>query len=85
MLKLSIIIPVYNEINCLEQFTKKLLESFKNEKVEYIFVDDGSYDGSSNWLFNFCNNELNQDCKLISVKSENNNFKKSQLIDNLIL
>ena len=60
---------MYNEINCLEQFTKKLLESFKNEKIEYIFVDDGSDDGSSNWLFNFCNNELNKNCKLINLKN----------------
>ena len=67
MLKLSIIIPVYNEINCLEQFTKNLFESFKNEMVEYIFVDDGSYDGSSDWLFNFCNKKLNKYCKLISL------------------
>ena len=68
MLKLSIIIPVFNEINCLEQFTKKLFESFKNEMVEYIFVDDGSYDGSSFWLFNFCNEKSNKNCKLISLK-----------------
>ena len=68
MLKLSIVIPVYNEINCLEQFTKKLLESFKNEMVEYIFVDDGSSDGSSDWLLIFCNNKLNKNCNLVALK-----------------
>ena len=68
MIKLSIIIPVFNEITCLEQFTKRLFESFKNEMVEYIFVDDGSYDGSGDWLLNFCSNKLNNDCKLIAVK-----------------
>ena len=68
MLKLSIIIPVFNEVDYLEQFTKELLDSFKNEKVEYIFVDDGSYDGTSDWLFNFCNHELNKNCQLISLK-----------------
>ena len=39
-MKLSIIIPVFNEINCLEKFTKNLTSSFKNENVEYIFVND---------------------------------------------
>ena len=69
MLKLSIVIPVFNEINCLEQFTQKICRTFKDEIVEYIFVDDGSYDGSSDWLINFCNNKLNTNCKLISLKN----------------
>lgn len=69
MFKLSIIIPVFNEISYLDQFTKKLFKSFKNEMVEYIFVDDGSYDGSSEWLFNFCNSKLNKNCNLVSIKN----------------
>jgi len=55
-LKLSIIIPVYNEINHLERFTKSLTSSFKNQNVEYIFVNDGSNDGSEEWLSNYINN-----------------------------
>ena len=39
-MKLSIIIPVYNEINCLEKFTKDLTDSFQNEEVEFIFIND---------------------------------------------
>jgi glycosyltransferase involved in cell wall biosynthesis len=54
-LKLSIIIPVYNEIECLERFTTSLVNSFKNEKVEYIFINDGSNDGSAEWLSNYIN------------------------------
>ena len=69
MLKLSIVIPVFNEINCLEQFTQKICRTFKDEIVEYIFIDDGAYDGSSDWLINFCNNKLNTNCKLISLKN----------------
>ena len=65
---MSIIIPVFNEINCLEQFAKRLFDSFKDESVEYIFIDDGSYDGTSDWLSNFCNNELNKNCKLVTLK-----------------
>ena len=55
-MKLSIIIPVYNEINHLERFTKNLTSSFKNQNVEYIFVNDGSNDGSVEWLSNYTNN-----------------------------
>ena len=55
-MKLSIIIPVYNEINHLERFTKNLTSSFKNQNVEYIFVNDGSNDGSEEWLSNYINN-----------------------------
>ena len=50
LLKLSILIPVFNEIRYLETLTKKLKESFKTENVEYIFIDDGSTDGSKEWL-----------------------------------
>tara|TARA_B110000438_G_scaffold275758_1_gene296953 strand:- start:2260 stop:3297 length:1038 start_codon:yes stop_codon:yes gene_type:complete len=54
--KLSILIPVYNEIEFLELFTSKLLNVFKNINTEYIFIDDGSNDGSKEWLINFVNN-----------------------------
>ena len=59
-MKLSIIIPVYNEINRLERFTNNLLNSFNNQNVEYIFVNDGSADGSTEWLINFKKNYLSK-------------------------
>ena len=52
-MKLSIIVPVYNEINCLERFTNNLIKIFHNQNVEYIFVNDGSTDGSTEWLVNY--------------------------------
>ena len=52
-MKLSIIIPVYNEINCLEKFTNNLMDSFNNQNAEYIFINDGSTDGSAEWLINY--------------------------------
>ena len=52
-LNLSIVIPVYNEIKYLKRFTQNLTDAFKNENVEYIFVNDGSEDGSEEWLSNY--------------------------------
>ena len=49
---LSVIVPIYNEINYLEIFIKRLLSSFEKENVQYIFVNDGSNDGSAEWLSN---------------------------------
>ncbi len=47
---LSIIIPVFNEINFLDELFKQLKKYFNNEYTEIIIVDDGSNDGSSNLL-----------------------------------
>ena len=55
-MKLSIIVPVYNEINYLERFTNNLIKSFHNQNVEYIFVNDGSTDGSTEWLIDYKKN-----------------------------
>lgn len=46
--KLSIIVPVYNEVNTVEIILKKLinLKLFNNLKKELIIVDDCSTDGS---------------------------------------
>ena len=49
-MKLSIIIPVYNEVRYLNNFSQRLFESFSKENVEYIFINDGSDDGSQEWL-----------------------------------
>ena len=49
----SIIIPVYNEIKIIEKFIDKLNKTFRHLNVKYIFIDDGSKDGSKKWLENF--------------------------------
>ncbi len=46
----SIVIPVYNENNLIKSFVNNLFETFKSEKVKFIFIDDGSTDGSAEWL-----------------------------------
>ena len=66
LLKLSILIPVFNEIRYLETLTKKLKESFKTENVEYIFIDDGSTDGSKEWLKSYVDKLPKENNKLIS-------------------
>ena len=73
-MKLSIIIPVYNEINCLEKFTNNLMDSFNNQNAEYIFINDGSTDGSAEWLINYKNKYLS--------KYPNNNFILINLKEN---
>ena len=76
-LKLSIIIPVFNEINCLNKFTIDLTDAFKNEEVEYIFVNDGSDDGSDKWIMNYIkeNSINNDDDKFKFINLEKNNGK----------
>ena len=49
-IKLSIVVPVYNELNLIDRFTNSLFETFKDLSVKYIFIDDGSSDGSKEWL-----------------------------------
>ena len=46
--KISIIVPVYNEINTVEIIIKKLikLELYNNIDKEIIIIDDNSTDGS---------------------------------------
>ena len=42
--------PVFNELKSLNKICYKLKDSFKDHKIKYIFVDDGSTDGSCEWL-----------------------------------
>ena len=42
-MKLSVVIPIYNEINILEELVKRVEET--NLADEYYLVDDRSFDG----------------------------------------
>ena len=59
---LSIVIPVFNEINFLNELFEQIKKFFNNNYTEIIVVDDGSIDGSSN---------------LLSELKKNNNYKFS--------
>ncbi len=73
-IKLSIIIPVYNE----DQYILKLLDElkyfFNSHENEIIFVDDGSTDNSL-ILLNQYKNEKNYNFLLRVIKIENNSGK----------
>ncbi len=50
--KVSIIVPIYNELKNLEPFLSTLTQAMNptGEDYEVILIDDGSTDGSSTWL-----------------------------------
>jgi len=66
--KLSILIPIYNEIAYLDEFTKRLKQTFDSEDAEYIFINDGSTDGSNEWLDKFVSNQKSKKIKSINLK-----------------
>jgi glycosyltransferase involved in cell wall biosynthesis len=47
-MKLSFIIPVFNEEESLERLYSEILENIENKDYEIIFIDDGSSDNSFN-------------------------------------
>ncbi len=53
MTKLTIIIPVYNEIKTIEKLIKKVLKI--NIKKQLIIIDDASSDGSDKILLKYKN------------------------------
>lgn len=49
-LKLSVIIPIYNEINTIDLVLRKVITALPDISKEIILVDDGSKDGTREWL-----------------------------------
>jgi glycosyltransferase involved in cell wall biosynthesis len=45
-MKLSFVIPAFNEAESLDQLYKEILENINDHQYEIVFVDDGSSDGS---------------------------------------
>lgn len=52
MKKIMVIIPVYNERVILEELWRRLSETLSNTSYDWrvLFVDDGSTDGTTDWL-----------------------------------
>ena len=63
-MNVSVVIPVFNELESLPELKLELIKNLKPyKKWEVIFVDDGSSDGSTEWLIDLA--LLNKNFKLI--------------------
>ncbi|MEA2096092.1 MAG: glycosyltransferase family 2 protein [Candidatus Cloacimonadota bacterium] len=71
-MKLSFVIPVFNEQESLNQLYSEIIENIKEYEYEIIFVDDGSTDDSYNILQKLASEDKN--VKLIKFRK---NFGKS--------
>ncbi len=71
-MKLSFIIPVFNEKESLERLYSEILENIENKDYEIIFIDDGSSDNSFNIM-----EQLAKRDKRVKIIKFRKNFGKS--------
>ncbi len=72
-MNVSVIIPVFNERDSLPDLVHELEQNLKSyEAWEVLFIDDGSSDGSTEWITTMCNE--NPKFKMIQF---NRNYGKS--------
>src|SRR5574344_640579 len=73
-MKLSIVVPCYNEEDNVNVFYNEVIQIFKNKKIKYeiIFVNDGSHDNTMKVL----NEILKQSKENIKVINFSRNFGK---------
>jgi len=85
-MKLSVIIPVYNEEKTVEELLKKVLEARlqNNIKKEIIVVDDASKDRSYEKILNF-KQKFNKDTTIKVLRHNFNRGKGSAVIDGINL
>ena len=69
--KLSIIIPVFNEKKLLLKFFTDLFSAYSNHYVNYVIINDGSYDGSELWLKKNIEPLANKKIKKIYLTKDN--------------
>ena len=68
-MNISVVIPIFNELESLPELKSELIQNLKTYKNwEVIFIDDGSSDGSTEWL--------------IDLASTNKSFKVIQFYRN---
>ena len=73
--KISIVIPIYNESDSLQELYSEIKNNVTNYEHEIIFIDDGSTDNSWNILKNLTDNDEN-----IKTIKFYNNFGKSEAL-----
>ena len=64
--KISVIIPVYNSINCLEKCVKSVCDQ-TYENLEILLIDDGSVDGTDR----LCDRLASKDSRIRAYHKEN--------------
>ncbi|MCK4694828.1 MAG: glycosyltransferase family 2 protein [Candidatus Cloacimonetes bacterium] len=74
-MKLSFIIPVFNEKESLERLYSEILENIENKDYEIIFIDDGSSDNS----FNIMERLAKRDKRVKIIKFRKNFGKSASL------
>ncbi len=76
-MNISIVIPIFNEIDSLSELKNELINNLSNfNHWEVIFVDDGSSDGSSLWL-----EELSKSDKHFKLIQFYRNYGKSAALN----
>ena len=56
---ISIIIPLYNEVDNIEPLGSSIINAMQGQNYEVVFVDDGSTDGSTQKLREWCAQRTN--------------------------
>ena len=77
-MNLSIIIPVFNEINSIQQILKKIINDTPKIKKKIIIVDDFSNDGTREWLI-----KKKKEINITVVLKEKNEGKGSAVLEGL--
>ncbi|MEK6636224.1 MAG: glycosyltransferase family 2 protein [Planctomycetota bacterium] len=56
---ISIVIPVYNEVDNIEPLGNSIINAMQGQNYEVLYVDDGSTDGSTEKLKEWCTQHTN--------------------------
>lgn len=67
LVEVSIIIPCKNEINTLKSTVNSIIQSSNSLKFEIIIVDDGSVDGSTEFLKSNLNKEIYNNVRVLKT------------------